>query len=59
MSDQNEERYIELFGTEEQKKELQGRKDRLNKWISKFPVLTIEEAMNISLGGYNSIQEGM
>lgn len=48
MSDQNIERYIELFGTDEQKEELEERKDRLSKWISNFPVLTIEDAMNLS-----------
>lgn len=42
--------YIEQFGTEEQKKEWQERKEKFEEWINQFPVLTLEEAMKQTFG---------
>jgi len=55
MSDySNRDEFIERFGTEEQKKELKERQERLDKWVSQFPVLTLEEALKRSFGNYGS-----
>ena len=37
--------YIKQFGTDEQKKELQERRVRLDEWLKQFPVISCEEAM--------------
>ena len=43
-----EDDYIEKFGTEEQKKELHERRERLDRWVNQFAVMTMEEALKRS-----------
>jgi hypothetical protein len=50
MSDySNRDELIERFGTEEQKKELKERQERLREWVSQFPVVTLEDIMKRNL----------